>query len=75
MAEGGGVFHSQRGVFADPLVIKAVITCGRGTGDRDWSRSALGDGIRHCEYPIECIQFHPESVLTGSSPVDRRLAG
>lgn len=27
-------------------------------------------GIRHREYPIECVQFHPESVLT---PVGREL--
>jgi anthranilate synthase component 2 len=30
------------------------------------SDNELVMGIRHCEYPIECVQFHPESVLTSS---------
>ena len=34
-------------------------------------------GIRHREYPIECVQFHPESVLTavGHDVIRNFLAG
>ena len=34
-------------------------------------------GVRHREYPIECVQFHPESVLTavGHDVIANFLAG
>ncbi len=31
----------------------------------DHDGEAIVMGIRHVEYPIEAVQFHPESVLTG----------
>ncbi|MFC7201725.1 anthranilate synthase component II [Halospeciosus flavus] len=37
----------------------------------------LAMGVRHEEYPLECVQFHPESVLTavGHDVVGNFLAG
>jgi anthranilate synthase/aminodeoxychorismate synthase-like glutamine amidotransferase len=52
-------YHSlivaEEGLPAD-LEISATTT------ERDGTRTIMG--LRHCRYPIEGVQFHPESVLT-----------
>jgi anthranilate synthase component 2 len=70
------VMHDGKGVFAGlPAEIQAgryhslaavtVPSCLEIT-----SRTADGEvmGVRHCELPIEGVQFHPESVLTPDGP-------
>ena len=52
----GGRYHS--------LVALDVPDCFEITATTDHDGTELVMGIRHREHPIECVQFHPESVLT-----------
>jgi anthranilate synthase component 2 len=52
----GGRYHS--------LVALEVPDCFEVTATTDHDGEELEMGIRHREHPIECVQFHPESVLT-----------
>jgi anthranilate synthase component 2 len=67
------VEHDERGVFRGleqgfpagryhSLIATEVPNCFEETGH---TPDGLVMGVRHREYPIECVQFHPESVLTG----------
>ena len=70
------VDHDGRGVFAGledgfqagryhSLVCTAVPDCFEVSATTDHDGETLPMGIRHREYPLACVQFHPESVLTG----------
>ena len=52
----GGRYHS--------LIATEVPDCFEVTATADVDGTELVMGIRHREYPIEAVQFHPESVLT-----------
>lgn len=52
----GGRYHS--------LVASAVPDCFTVTAWTEHAGERLVMGIRHHDHPIECVQFHPESVLT-----------
>ncbi|MBB6645565.1 anthranilate synthase component II [Halobellus ruber] len=70
------VDHDGRGVFAGldqgfqagryhSLIATAIPECFAVTATTTHADDELVMGIRHREYPIEAVQFHPESVLTG----------
>ncbi len=52
----GGRYHS--------LIATEIPDCFQVTATTTVDGHELVMGIRHCEHPIECVQFHPESVLT-----------
>jgi anthranilate synthase component 2 len=52
----GGRYHS--------LIAETVPDCFEVTATTDHAGTDLVMGVRHREHPIECVQFHPESVLT-----------
>lgn len=70
------ISHDGKGVFSGleqgfpagryhSLIATEVPDCFEVTATTDHEGTELVMGIRHREHPIECVQFHPESVLTG----------
>ncbi|PSP86283.1 anthranilate/aminodeoxychorismate synthase component II [Halobacteriales archaeon QS_1_68_17] len=67
--DGEGVFDGLdqefRGGRYHSLIATEVPDCFEVTATTESADGTeLVMGIRHREYPIECVQFHPESVLT-----------
>ena len=69
------VSHDEQGVYAGleqgfragryhSLVATEVPDCFEVTATTEHGDEELVMGVRHREHPIECVQFHPESVLT-----------
>jgi anthranilate synthase component 2 len=67
--------HDGHGVFAGledgfragryhSLIATSVPDCFAVSATADHDGTELVMGVRHREHPIECVQFHPESVLT-----------
>jgi len=66
--DGRGVYRGLEQGFPagryHSLVCTRVPDCFEVVATTDHGEETLPMGIRHREYPIECVQFHPESVLT-----------
>jgi len=67
--DGDGVFAGVQQGF--PAARYHSLACTRIPDCFDVTAETAGDpslamGVRHREHPIECVQFHPESVLTGA---------
>ncbi len=79
--DGEGAFDGlQQGFPAGryhSLVATEIPDCFEVTATAEHAGERLVMGVRHGEHPIECVQFHPESVLTpaGHDVVENFLAG
>lgn len=67
--DGKGVFSGlEQGFQAGryhSLIATEIPDCFEVTATTEHAGEELVMGIRHREHPLECVQFHPESVLTG----------
>lgn len=79
--DGEGVFSGlEQGFRAGryhSLIATDVPDCFAVTATADHDGTELVMGVRHREYPLECVQFHPESVLTavGHDVIENFLRG
>ncbi|MBP2251375.1 anthranilate synthase component 2 [Halarchaeum solikamskense] len=67
--DGAGVYRDlEQGFQAGryhSLICTEIPDCFAVTATTEHAGETLPMGIRHETHPIECVQFHPESVLTG----------
>jgi anthranilate synthase component 2 len=68
--DGKGVFSGLDQGFSagryHSLIATSIPDCFDICATTTDGEASLVMGIRHESYPIECVQFHPESVLTGA---------
>lgn len=69
--DGKGVFQNVQDGFTATRYHSLVLDAGSIPGELEVSARSDDEvimGVRHKEYPIEGIQFHPESILTVEGP-------
>ena len=68
--DGAGLFAGMAGPFTATRYHSLVADMESLPGELQVTATSLDDGyvmgVRHTRYPIEGVQFHPESILTGA---------